>query len=242
MAPCTDFRPQLSAFVDGQLGDADRATVDAHVVTCAHCAALVRDLERIRDAARTLAPIDPPPHLWLELAGRIRLDAGGPAVAAAPARAGHVWQWVGLAAALVLVTLGAYGVRVFERHAAERAASNTTAAASVEAFASELEQATSHYQKAIADLETITKTETTAIDPTVSATLQKNLTMIDSAIAESQAAVAANPESAPAKTSLLDALQRKVTVLQETVALMNDMRRGDQTGAAQAAAGLSKKS
>jgi hypothetical protein len=70
--------------------------------------------------------------------------------------------------------------------------------------------------------------------------LQKNLSTIDRAIADSRAALNTNPESEPARDSLFEALRRKVGVLQATVTLMNEMRNGNQDGAARAAAGIGK--
>ena len=64
---------------------------------------------------------------------------------------------------------------------------------------------------------------------------------IDQAIVESRAALTNDPESQPARESLFEALRRKVGVLQATVTLMNEMRQGNQAGAAEAAAGLNKK-
>ena len=66
----------------------------------------------MRAVAGTLGPMTPPGHVWLEIAGQVRLDESGPpterAVVAGPAPRSAAWQWLGLAAALVLVTFGAY--------------------------------------------------------------------------------------------------------------------------------------
>ena len=70
--------------------------------------------------------------------------------------------------------------------------------------------------------------------------LQKNLHVIDAAIAESRAALRTEPQSAPARDSLFDALKRKVALLQDTIALMNEMRKGNAAGAAQIIEGASK--
>ena len=77
------------------------------------------------------------------------------------------------------------------------------------------------------------KADQSAIDPDTAATLQKNLVIIDRAIAESRSALKAEPQSAPARDSLFEALRRKVSLLQDTVALMNEMRKGNSAGAAQ---------
>ena len=70
--------------------------------------------------------------------------------------------------------------------------------------------------------------------------LQKNLQVIDQAIAESRSALKAEPLSAPARDSLFDALRRKVALLQDTIALMNEMRKGNAAGAGQIVDGVNK--
>ena len=99
-----------------------------------------------------------------------------------------------------------------------------------------------HYENAIAKLEALTKNNDGAIDPAMADMLQKNLAVVDQAIAESRVALQSNPESEPARESLFEALRRKVGVLQATVTLMNQMRQGNPAGAAGAAAGLGRKS
>jgi len=245
MTTCENIQPRLGDLVDGTLDALDRDGVEAHVRGCDRCAGLVRDFERLRQAARGLGPINPPPHVWLEIAGQLRqATAPRPAAATPNARVAATWQWAGLAAALVIVTTGAYVFLRLERSAPPKAptAAADSATGSVQVFADELTEAMTHYEKAIAELEVITKTNNGSLDPALAAALQKNLLVIDDAIAESRTAFTRDPTSVPARDSLLEALQRKVSVLQETVALMNEIRKGDQAGAAQAAAGLQKKS
>jgi uncharacterized membrane protein YccC len=102
-------------------------------------------------------------------------------------------------------------------------------AAQIEA---ELRQAEAHYEKAIQGLEQIANAEKGALDPQTAATLQKNLSVIDQAISESRAALRAEPTSQPAQMSLIDSFKTKMGLLQDTVALINDMRRGNEAGAA----------
>lgn len=236
---CQDVERRLSQFVDGDLDAAERAEVSSHLDTCARCRALASDLTRIRDAARALGPVPPPDHIWLEIAGQIRLaDRPTPAdVPAMPRRSSATWQWMGLAAGLVLVTLVAYLVMRLQgpQTPATTTAGNGQTAGSVESVAQELSLALEHYDKAIAQLEVLAKTNDGTIDATTAATLQNNLSVIDHAIAESRAALTADPQSQPAFDSLIDALRRKVGVLQTTVALMNEIRRGNQEGAARLA-------
>jgi hypothetical protein len=222
--------------------------VAAHLGECSACSGLLRDLEQLQVASRSLGPIVPPDHIWLEVAGQTRLTprTAPPAVSASPARRQAVWQWVGIAAALVFVTLVAYFLtRVPQAPATAQVTppGNAGGAASVELIEQELRQAESHYDKAISQLEAIVKSDdpnNPALTPAVAAVLQKNLPVMDQAISESRAALTGEPGNQAARDSLFDMLKRKVSVLQDTVALMNEMRKGDQDGAARVAAGMGK--
>jgi hypothetical protein len=244
MANCQDITPRLSLWIDGGLDEAARAEVAGHLETCAACRGVARDFERVRAAARQLGPIEPPPHVWLEVAGQIRLSDAPPApLAAAPARPrparGALAQWIGLAAALVVVTIAAYFVA--RAPLPPEAPGNAPQTASVESVAEQLRLAMQHYENAISELETLARSGDGTLDPAIAASLQENIMAIDRAIAESRTALTDNPESQPARESLFEALRRKVGVLQATVTLMNEMRQGNPAGAAEAAAGLGKK-
>ena len=56
---CDLARDRISELVDGDLDRAARAELDAHLATCASCAALAEDLE-VRRASRSLPTLDPP--------------------------------------------------------------------------------------------------------------------------------------------------------------------------------------
>ena len=103
-----------------------------------------------------------------------------------------------------------------------------------------MRRAEAEYEKAITQLEQLVKSGAPGVSASAAAILQKNVTTIDSAIAESRAALNSNPDSQPARTSLFEALRNKVNLLQHTVVLMNEMRKGDASGAAEAAAGIGK--
>lgn len=249
---CREITPLLSEHLDRALDAAAHARVGAHLEVCASCRALVEDLHHIRSAARSLGPITPPDHIWLEIAGRIRLEQDSPLPLARPARAAAsagpgrsvMMQWVGLAAALLLVTAGVYiAARPDQRAPAPVviADGNADATAPVETVEDTLQRAEAEYEKAIAELEQIVKSGDPAVSEAALATLQRNVPAIDSAIAESRAALADNPASQPARTSLFDALGAKVSLWQRTVVLMNEMRQGDAGGAAEAATGGSTK-
>ena len=251
MSSCDQIRPQLSGYVDRHLDPARAGEVRAHLLSCDACRGIADDLGLLRDAARKLGPIDPPPHVWLEIAGRVRLDSGKPD-AAAPARGvaaagrsrSETWQWLGLAAALLLTTLAVYSIATPDTAApvvvTTNAPGNAAEVPTVETVEETMKRAEAEYEKAIAQLEQLVKNGDSSVSAATVATLQKSLTTIDTAIADSRRALNTSPDSQPARTSLFEALRNKVNLLQHTVVLMNEMRKGDASGAAEAAAGLGK--
>ena len=244
MKTCHDVEPRLSEFADDALSAADRADVSAHLSSCAQCRDLLRDLQHIRRAAQSLGPIAPPDHVWLQVAGQARHDR--PAVdlhVTRVARGPVMRQWIGLAAALVLVTVGAhYFLRSVPETGGGAGAGNPVETATVKRIADELTLAMQHYDNAITELETLAKSNSDVLDPQMTEALRQNILTVNAAIDESRAALGENPGSETAQRSLFEALRRKVVVLQATVNLMNEMRKGNQTGAVAAAAVFSKQS
>jgi hypothetical protein len=242
---CREIQPELSLLVDSRLRAEVEVRVREHLGSCAACRSVLADLGRLRRATREIGPIAPPDHVWLQIAGNLRQSDAPSRPARAPA-GGPIWQWAGLAAALVLVTIGLYLVQRTQQagptSGAPTQAGNAAPAGSVEAIADELNLAAAHYERALTELETMTKTNDSPMDDTVATDVRESLGAIDLAIAESRAALASNPQSEPARDSLFDALRRKITVLQTTVSLINEMRSGDPEGAQRAAETLGKKS
>ena len=117
---------------------------------------------------------------------------------------------------------------------------NASPAGTVESVESELQLAASHYENAIKGLEQIANASDSPLDPVAMATLKDNLAVIDRAIEESRVALRSDPNSQLAQENLFEAFRRKVGLLQDTIALMNEMRKGDQAGAARIVEGLNK--
>ena len=88
------------------------------------------------------------------------------------------------------------------------------------------------YTQAIATLEKITSVERAVLDPDTADVLETGILLIDDAIAESRAALDTNPDSEVAQETLFQGLHRKVALLQQTLSLINEMRKGNEDGAA----------
>jgi anti-sigma factor RsiW len=208
----------LSEYADGMLSGRAHADVDAHIASCRECSATVDDFRRLRSAVRRLPPLAPPHKAWTDILRT--LHAAG---AARPARR---WTWLGLAAVLLLGVLGGIKIGDLRRQPAPSAATAARAdeEPTAESVAAELRQVEQLYQKAFADLERIVNGGKGSLDPQLAATLEKNLAVADQAVNESLAALKAQPASVPAQASLLESFKAKITLLQDTVALINEMR------------------
>ena len=241
----------INDYVDAALDRAERANVERHLAGCVECRGLVDDLREVRRQTAALQPMEPPSRVCTRIDRALRQS---------PRAARPKWRWLPVAALLVIGT--AVGVRYVTsaRPAAPVVAApsangggaaapggndSANSAASRELAKSvedDLLQAEQHYQRAITGLEQIANADKGALDPHTAATLQKNLSVIDQAINESRAALKAQPTSEPAQQSLLDSFKTKVALLQDTVALINEMRKGNDAGAARIASGLKQKS
>ncbi len=226
MTNCGEFRARLTELVDGDLEPEVHRLTAAHVAGCEDCGRLVRDLTAIRETANRLGPIPPSDHLWLGIAGQVRLDRGA-AARPAPARAAGrgavaTSQWAGLAAALLLVTVGIWVVSQAPSDDAGPSAGAAISAADL--VAAELDSAAEHYERAIATLDAMEAAGELPADAMLTTMLRDNLGVVDRAIADSRAALEADPGNPAARSSLFDALRQKVDLLQATALLMNDVR------------------
>jgi anti-sigma factor RsiW len=250
----------LNDFIDGILGAAERREVEQHLAGCAVCRQTVDDLREILRAIGEAEPLDAPVRAWSRLERAIRMEREDVAVPDAHGIASRERQGAGggrqrgsrqtlspwvpwLAAAAALVLAVAIGMRYVPARQVDVAETGAPAAAGEAALSveTELRQAEAHYENAIKGLEAIANSEQSELDPRTAATLQKNLAVIDQAISESRAAVRAQPASEPAQQSLIDGFKTKIGLLQDTVALINEMRKGNEAGAARIASGLKQK-
>jgi anti-sigma-K factor RskA len=247
---------QLNAFADRTIDATDRAPIETHLASCAACRQMVDDLREILQATGSLELREPPVRAWTRIERAIALDSGttrntprgqntqdnSDARAPRTPRSAGTIGWLAAAAALVLATV--VGVRYLPSRGVPPAVPQSADAGAAPNSAhveAELREAEAHYENAIKGLEQIAKTEQAALDPNTAATLQKNLAVIDQAITESRAAVRSQPTSEPAQQSLIENFKTKIGLLQDTVALINEMRKGNEAGAARIVSGLKDK-
>ena len=251
---CETYRQSVQALVEGDLDPEQQRALEAHAATCAACRTLTADLEAIRDAGHALERRMPSKDVWARIQLQLtaepafqRATAERRAREAEAAARSARWNWPVLAMAasllIALVTGSLYVVNISRTPApaaTPAARGNATSGELVQSIENELDQAAAHYEKAIVGLEQVANASDSPLDPELMTTLKANLGVIDQAISESRTALKAQPTSQLAQESLFEAFRRKVALLQDTIALMNEMRKGNQAGAARVAESLNK--
>jgi hypothetical protein len=247
---CEKFEEAIGELVDGTLDPSSRTALETHLDGCDACRALVADFRELRARTAELPRQMPPNRVWPAIAAA--LDTDTDADSASPAAGGVAGRWLrqvswrGLAAAAVVVMVAGTAVWMLPDPqpptdaTAPIAADAEEAETIIESVEVELRLAEEHYENAIAGLEQIATFDDEWLDPDVSATFEKNLGVIDQAIAESRAALRDEPTNQVARESLFDVMWRKVTLLQDTIALVNEMRKGNEDGAARIVEGLNR--
>jgi anti-sigma factor RsiW len=234
---CSDYEIALGDYVDGTLDDRARVELEAHLASCEHCRALVVDLGVMRRATLALEPELPPAHVWTKLSAALEAERGS-------TWRGWGFTWQTVAASFVALTLFAsltwVGSGLSRIDSSGRVASTSARLAAPISVEAEFDLAEAQYTTAIAGLESIAKSEQSALDMETADVLQANLTVIDGAITESRAALRTEPDNPTAQESLFEALRSKLELLQDVIALINEMRKGDPEGAARIVSGLNQ--
>lgn len=241
---CLDLELDIGDYVDGTLDAAAVARVETHVRHCRSCQAVVEDLRTLRGATRSLEPQIPPAYLWPRIGAAIEADVRQKSIRRLFSF-GAISQPALSAAALVLVLAGGVwvswrSVSTGERVSLTSSRNTSDVVAALAPVDEQMQDAERRYGSVIASLEQIAKTERTTLDTPVAAVVDQNLAVLDQAIGESRDALQKEPSSDLAQQSLFEALRSKVALLQETIALINEMRKGNQDGAARIVSGMNE--
>ena len=238
---CLEYDARIDDYVDGILPEPLRLECEAHLSTCASCRALTTDLQTIRQATRMLEPHVPSPQVWYRLAAAIDAEPRGFSAAWLGG-----WQRAAAGAmtcALLIAGLSWLGGRlapIAREHERVLSGAPTTTGDAVPIDAAEFSAIEQQYAAAIAGLEDITRDQRATLDMDTADVLTANLTVIDSAIGESRAALDHDPDSSVAQDSLFEALRDKLALLQDTVAIIGAMRQANADGTAPVDTGLNQ--
>ena len=216
------YKDWIGDYVDGTLGDSERRLLETHLSACEPCRTMAEDLRRVKDAAKALPRLSPPESAWRRIEVSLRAQESG----SFPSRLRPFSSPLAMAAS-ALILIGTVGLFMWWSSFTSRT-EDADPAELANYVVNELEQAEKHYVNAITGLEQIVQKEEQepTLDPQLMAVLNDNLELIEQAIGESRAAAQEDPESIVARESLLGALRNKLTLLQNTIMLINDVRQG----------------
>jgi hypothetical protein len=186
----------LNEYVDGTLPPGDRAAVEAHLAECAGCRTAVAELRALVAGAAALpTTVEPSRDLWTTIEARIVQRATWNVQRAR-------WRRALAAAAVLVIALGVY--RLLPPFTApHRLAGGGVGWAAVQA----------DFERATDELSRILAVERGRLRPETVALLERNLAVIDAAIAESRAALARDPANAELQRLFSAAARQKVELL-----------------------------
>lgn len=230
MSAHEQWTDQLSDYLDGELSDAERAAVEAHLSGCAECSKTLASLRRLAAEASSLSSMPPENDLWPEIAARItqprRISFTLPQLAAASLLLAAL-----SGGAVVLLVRGSTSVpqtAATESGTSERPAVDGTLPAagalstemgSNSGVTAAVNVADAQYDEAVAELERALENGRGRLDETTISVVEQNLSIIDLAIAEARGALMADPSNGYLSGHLFEARRRKLDLLRRAAAL-----------------------
>ena len=215
---------RLSEYLDGELLTGERTALEQHLLGCEACRATLAELRRVVARAQALDDTPPAADLWPAIARRIGAGTASDVTDLGVYRARRrisvtVPQLAAAGIALMLVS-GSVVWKVLSPGATPVAVTPAPPAiAPVPDGAPAAWSGDASYDLVIARLEQLLAEHRTALDTATVRVLEKNLEIIDRAIAEARAALAADPASAYLNHHLARTMRRKVDLLRQASAL-----------------------
>jgi anti-sigma factor RsiW len=234
MSESDRFLDRLNDYLEGSLDHGERRQMESHLASCQDCRRALEELREITRLARELPAPEPPERIWSSISASLRERSGTGPAAAEPATGRYLHAGLLLAATLLI----GIGLWLATRPEAPPPPDSRALADRV---TEEIRAAEAHYENAIGGLEQIMAANDGVLSPELAGVLNQNLDLIERAITESRNAIESEPESTAAQQSLLEALRLKVSLLQNTILLINEVRKGEGENARDLIDGMRKK-
>jgi len=214
---CQEIEMLLDAFVDEELTAAAGQRVEAHLDGCATCRQIVRELRQLVASASSLPRrIEPVRDLYPSVAERVGRHDNATTTGSAIVSTRRT-PWVGLAAAVLIFALaGLVGLRMRDgsgpaREAETRGGELLAASGQDES----LGFVVGEYVDAAQLLQAAIDERRDRLSPETLEVLRENLSIIDAAIGEVQAALEADPSSRGNALALRAMHEQKVELLRK---------------------------
>ena len=216
----------INDYADDALAADARRAASAHLDSCHDCRAQVADLRAFLSSLGS-APrsIDPPNDVWGAL--RHTLERGKVVGLPGLRAAGSAWRmiprqtWRMLAAAAVVLVAASSTLTAFllRRDANHAAVSQTAAPGTPAAYAIEVAQVERGYLESVVELTQALDAARPHLAPGTIAIVERNLAVIDAAIAESRAALLRDPGNRALLEVLSGTYRQKLDLLRRAAQL-----------------------
>jgi anti-sigma factor RsiW len=218
---CHQVNAMLDDFVDGALSEDARRQVVRHLESCRECRTSDARMRALLAQVRALPrEVQPPRDPWTDITRRIM---AGKVVEADFAGRGRRWYLLGAAAVAAAVLIAGIGIVTAVLVRGERASRLATAhragATAVTPASLGLEQAQATYAAARVQLLAAFEARKGALSPKTLEVVEKNVRIIDRAVAEMQAALARDPANREIPELLVAAYQQEIDLLQRVTSL-----------------------
>jgi len=195
---CAELRERLDGYARALLSEEETAALEAHVSSCERCGLLLESLApELPEVAGLSRDVAPPRRVWLQVKAEIAPRGTGRRVVRAPA-------WMLAAAAVLLVLVSAAATALLLR------STGPATAPLAEATTASLE---AQYASASADLADQLSKAKALLDPRTVEVIERNLRIIDSALAESRRALQADPRNRALEQVLVAVWRQKIDYL-----------------------------
>jgi hypothetical protein len=211
---------RLSEYLDEELEEVERKQLETHLAACTGCSETLQQLREVVTRAQNLADVSPPADLWPGIAARIA-PAGKARTVAAGAPRSPFWK---LRFSFSLPQLATAGLAVFlvslgvtwwmgQNLPAERGSLSYTDPAASESMLAVSHQSYLEFGQEVNALKQLLVEHRDELDPETVRVIEKNLKIIEEAIAQSRQALNSDPANADVQRHLIATMGGKVKML-----------------------------
>ena len=217
---------KLSDYLDDELSPSDKRALEAHLTTCAACGRTLDELRRVVARAAALEDRPPAKDLWAGVARRIGVTVPAAVIDIDERRRARRFAFTLpqlAAAAVVLISVSGVGVWAMLQDGGRRSAVGDRPTADgrqptaiTVAWVDSTQQV---FDASITELRQALEQGRDQLDTATVRILEDNLRIVDQAIAQARAALAADPGSAYLSSHLVHTMRTKLELLRRVQAI-----------------------